>query len=206
MSQRLLNPSVVPPDGFRFRFPETGHWSVAQTHDDWLRDAYAHLKGNGLPIPPNLRQQMEEQLCASLPAGQCEEFDPSRVEPLTRIHRGDIIEGMKVFWEWFREGRPLVEQAEAERRAAICSSCYLNVQVIGCSSCHEVAEGLTAKVSTKLDDKLIACSVCKCALKAKVHFPLSTLESVDSEWKQKNYAPLCWLKKDSVNYAGKNNG
>jgi hypothetical protein len=198
--QRLLNPNIVPPDGFKYRHPETGYWSVAETHDDWLRRAYDHLKGNGLPVPPNLRQVMEEQLCAILPSGWCDEFDPNRVEPITRLHRGDIIEGMEVFLRWGLQKKPTVDQKEAERRAEICANCYLNVQVQGCSSCYQVAEELTKRFHTSRDDKLAACGVCKCWLKSKVHFPLGILESIDSEWKQQNYPDFCWLKRGGKNY------
>jgi len=199
--QRLLKPDIVPPDGFKYRHPETGHWSVAETHDDWITRAYEHLKGNGLTVPPNLRQVMEEQLCAILPEGHCEEFDPNRVEPLTRIHRGDVLDGMKVFATWAFKGSPFVAQDEADRRASICANCYLNVQVQGCSSCHQIADELTKKATTKLDDRLIACAVCKCLLRAKVHFPLAVLETTDSEWKQNTYPDFCWLKRGGKNYA-----
>jgi hypothetical protein len=198
--QRLLNPDIVPPDGFKWRSPETGWWSVAETHVDWIRAAHDHLKGNGLPVPLDLRQQMEEQLCKTLPAGWCEEFDPNRVEPITRLHRGDIIEGMEVFLRWGVQKKPVTDQDESERRAAICANCYLNVQVQGCSSCYQVAEELTKRFHTSRDNQLAACAVCKCWLKAKVHFPLRILESVDSDWKQQNYPSFCWLKRGGKNY------
>lgn len=200
--QKLLTRETVPPDGFRYRQPETGKWSISETYDNWVKQAYEHIKGNQLPMPPNLQQVMEQQLCSTLPPGWCEEFDPNRVEPLTRMHRGDIIEGMKVFSIWFLQGQPFVDQVEAERRAAICANCYLNVQVEGCTSCHKVAEDLTSKVSTSLDSKLQACAVCKCLLRAKVHFPLDILNTTDSDWKQNTYPDFCWLKKDGPNYFG----
>lgn len=199
--QRLLNPDLVPPEPhFAYRNPQSGHWSVSQTHDDWIKQEYEHRKGNGMDVPPNLRQIMEEQLCSTLPAGWCEEFDPNRIEPLTRMHRGDVLEGMKVFAKWAVQKAPYVSQVEAERRADICSRCHLNVQVLGCSSCHAIADELTKKVSTSKDGNLIACAVCKCLLRAKVWFPLPILETVDNEWKQKTYPKFCWLKKGGENY------
>ena len=77
-----------------------------------------------------------------------------------------ILHGKEVF----------VSQEEAEKRAEICASCDLNVNIAGsCGACADrIARALAVIGSrrTKLDEKLGACSICSCALRAAVHVPI----------------------------------
>jgi hypothetical protein len=69
----------------------------------------------------------------------------------------------------------LVEQQEADRRAAICAECPLNQPLGDCPKCRETVGWLREKIagrSTRLDNRLNACSICGCDLKAAVHVRL----------------------------------
>jgi hypothetical protein len=199
---RLLRRDIIPPGGqFRFRHFETGFTSTGGDYDTWINEVVKHRMANNLPWDrATIVRIAEEQMCSTLPPGWCAEFDPNRVEPLTRVTWGDIYQGMQVFARWFKEGRPYVIQEEAERRAEICSKCYLNVNVEGCGTCHELAQFLSGDVKTSFDPVLASCGVCKCLLKAAVHFPINTLEPEDSSVHQQNYPAFCWRKIGGENY------
>jgi hypothetical protein len=48
---------------------------------------------------------------------------------------------------------------------------------------------------------LKTCAVCKCFIRAKVHFPMDTLDT-QSDKVQGMYPDFCWLNKESPNYRG----
>ena len=144
---------------------------------------------------------MQHQLCQGLPPGWCMYDDDNRVRPTVSLGFNDVIGGLKTFARWIASGCKFVAQTEADRRAAICSRCYLNVDIQGCAGCQTAIKEVVGDRKTKLDGALRACGVCKCFLKAKVHFPIDTLDT-ESEKVQGMYPGFCWLNKDSENYRG----
>lgn len=190
---------ACPPDGYRYVFPDDGYLVHAWTYVDWVEFARQHLQTNGKAIPPELEADMQHQLCLSLPPGFCMYDDPNRPRPSTTLTWADVQGGVKTFAKWIAGGMKYVEQKEAERRALICSRCYLNVHVQGCTACKAAVKEITRFQRTKSDASLRACAVCKCLLQAKVHFPISTLDTSD-EKVQSMYPEFCWLKKTGENY------
>ena len=190
-----------PPDGFRYVFPETGKEIHAWTYVDWVQLAKNHLQANNLPVPQDLGEIMQEQLCKTLPPGWCNYDDPNRVRPSTSLSWGDIATGIATFTRWIGGGCKYVTQDEADRRALVCSRCYLNVNIEGCSGCQKIVQEITGQRKTKYDFALKACGVCHCLLRAKVHFPQAILDK-ESEKVQEQYSevPHCWLNKRSENY------
>lgn len=195
----LSKPSVCPPNGFTYRFPSDGFIAHGWTHQDWIQAARNHLAGNNMPEPLDLVAQMETQLCQTLEPGWCNYDDPGRPRVNTSLGWDDIQSGIATFSKWALRGAPVVTQEEANRRALICSRCYLNVNVSGCSGCHKIAKELLRNKHSKYDFALRACAVCKCLLRAKVHFPISTLDRKDSAV-QSLYPTHCWLNKTSENF------
>lgn len=190
-----------PPDGFRYVFPEDGYVVHAWAWNDWIPLAKAHLSANDRPIPPDLEDQMEHQLCSTLPPGWCMYDDPNRPRPTTSLTWSDVVNAVNTFTRWIHGGMKFVSQQEAERRAEICSRCYLNTTVSGCAACHAAIDSLLSGQSTRHDSHLKACAVCKCLLRAKVHFPISTLDK-ETSTVQNLYPEHCWLNKQSENYSG----
>lgn len=190
-----------PPDGFRYVDPVDGYLSHAWAYVDWVELQRSHLNANNREIPANLGALMQDQLCQSLPPGWCLYDDPSRPRPSTVLSWNDVSAGIKTFTRWIAKGAKFVEQREAERRAVICSRCYLNVNVQGCSGCQKAVVELVGDRKTHYDTALRSCAVCKCFLKAKVHFPIDTLDT-QSEKAQELYPDFCWLNKESENYVG----
>lgn len=195
----LSNPRVCPPDGFRYVFASDGYLVHAWVYEDWVQFARNHLQANNTPEPPTLAADMEEQLCLSLPPGWCNYDDPNRPRINPSMTWDDVKAALTTFATWIKEGLHYVTEDEAERRALICSRCYYNISVQGCAACHAAAETVVRAKRTKYDHALKACGVCKCLLRAKVHFPLSTLDKI-TPGKQALYPEFCWLKKDGPNY------
>ena len=190
-----------PPDGFRYVDPEDGFVAHAWTFNDWIPVEIAHLRANNRTIPENLPALMQDQLCKTLPPGWCNYDDPNRPRPSTSLDWNDIVGGLGVFANWIATGAQFVDQEEADRRALICSRCYLNTNVSGCASCHKAVAEITKTRHTKYDFALKACAACKCLLKAKVHFPVSSLDKTP-DVVQAIYPDHCWLNKRSANYRG----
>ena len=199
--QKLRNRDLVPPDPIYFRYvhAETGHSSQSQTYDSWLADTYAHRRANNLPIPIDFTAQMEDQLCSSLPAGWCSGTDPNRPDVDMRFTVGDV-------WNWTKAqlavlSTGFVSQDEAERRAKICSGCYMNINAQGCRGCQDVAtlfSNQLAKKQTSADMFLRNCGSCRCYLRALVHFPIDAIPKDDTL--QKVFPSFCWQKIAGENY------
>lgn len=204
MLQQLKSYREVPPDGYRYTFPETGHTIKSWSITAWVDKAREHLEANNLPVPDNLQAIMEDQLCNLLPVTWCEYTDPDRPRIDTRFSWADVEQGSKTLFEWVKQGLPLVSQDEAERRAKICANCYANVRADGCGqSCRELIRaiiGIFVSRQTSVDFRLNACGVCKCVLKNKVHVPLEVIEKYDNPSFQAMFPNFCWLRKDSDNY------
>lgn len=197
---RLINlMGPCPPDGYRYVFPQTGHAVTGWNYNDWLQAANNHLHANNMPIPEDLDAQMQDQLCRTLPPGWCNYDDPKRPRPSTSLTWNDVLIGVVTFTRWIAAGCKYVTQEEADRRALICSRCYLNVNVQGCSGCHKAVQEIVRNKKSKHDASLRSCAVCKCFLRAKVHFLISTLDT-DNPGAQVMYPEFCWLKKGSENY------
>lgn len=190
-----------PPDGFRYVFPTDGWVCHAWTYVDWVQAAKDHLYANGEPVPDSLAQDMEEQLCLTLPPGWCNYDDPNRPRVSTSMDWNAIQNGVSTMARWVEGGMQFVVKEEAERRALICSRCYLNVNVTGCAACHAAVAQLVRGVSTKYDFALKACAACKCLLRAKVHFPMEVLDKENAAVQQL-YPDHCWLKQGGINYGG----
>lgn len=202
---RFNNTANSPPDFWRFTDPETGFVSKAVDHYNWMLQINAHRKGNGLPLISEA--VAENQLCQQMPPGWCHHDDDeqhSRSWVNTRLRWSDIVEGTKAYVALIASGFKTVEQEEANRRAKICSSCYLRVQPQGCGSCVKLGQIVTgdlAQKKTPYDDHLVnmACAICSCPVKSLVHFEMPALDSTDSPEKQAAYPNFCWRKQGGEN-------
>jgi len=172
----------------------------AWDYQTWVENARAHLVANGQAVPEDLPVLMEDQLCQTLEPGWCNYDDPGRPRVNTDLSWGDVLGGLATFAEWLARGMRYVSQAEADRRAEICARCYLNVNIGGCAACQKMVAQVIGDRTTKYDPNIRACAVCKCVLKAKVHFPISVLDR-QAKKAQPLYPEFCWLKKGGRNYA-----
>lgn len=197
--RRLLNRSEAPPqdgDGFSFRyvFPEDAFVARASAYNDWEQAIKEHAVGNSLPIPD--MAVCEDQLCGLLPPERCRyETGDMKSQDISGFTVSDVVNWIKVVATKILTGVNYVSREEAERRAAICVRCPMNVAAHGCSGCASIAEMLTPGMSmrhTLQDSKLKNCGICKCYNKISVHFPLDVLKA--SSIDRSAYPDFCWRK------------
>jgi hypothetical protein len=156
-----------------------------------VEDVRNHLKGNGLPVDPNLSLTMQAWWCSNVSAENCSEpANPNMKDTVAMAER--FLRTAKAF---VFSGAEKVPQEEAERRAAICAECPMNVTGNFCTSCfmRNMVASTVAMVSgwkTSKDDKLKACGVCSCDLKIKVHVPKDQMnyKELDGLWTER-----CWM-------------
>lgn len=170
----------------------------------WVMDGMSAATYSGLfslwvehhppPLPLDLAQAFQDAFCRANPRVHCEAVAPVTNETRT-LNAGDVIRFLRVLREWIGEGRELVPQAEAERRAEICAGCRYNVHVAGCSVCQGLAAKVTEIVgarSTRVDAQLQGCAICACENKSQVHLPLAVLhKGVTPEME---FPDWCWKK------------
>src|ERR1051326_1781536 len=191
--RRLKTLGVCPPDPVRFSYfhQETGHRSGPFFDYYTLVQAYKeHRKANSLPIPDNYDEVIQEQICSQLPPELCTyERGVDQTWINLNFTFADVINFTKVLIKQAIFGNKYVPQEEANRRASICTSCYLNVNVGGCGGgCRELVEQVTIKDrTTPYDMHLKNCAVCHCFNKAQIHFDLDVLEISDSSERQSQY-------------------
>jgi hypothetical protein len=188
MKARLVSRGRIPyGGGYRIRDPLSGQELAGTTFAQVLGKAVASRKANGLPIGLGFAEEVEDWCCASQPT-ECQDVDPLKPRK-KRLTLDDMLRGARVLLSFKLGGSHVVSSEEAERRAAICSKCYMNSGYQRpCSACHELADlarSITGGRQTSLDRKLHACHVCGCSLQAAVWLELKDqCKGVDAEMRR----------------------
>lgn len=202
--RRLRDTSVAPPEFFTYVHPESGHKTQAMDYRSWIIKCIEDRKANGWPVPDDFELQAQDQLCQTLPPDLWEIDSGDKSWVNTRLNWDDVLRGTKTYLQWRKEGKPFVKPEEAERRASICNSCYLNVRIAGCGGfCREVTRIVTetkGEHKTSYDANLLNCACCKCTNASQIWFPLTLLESNDTPQLQDKYPLHCWKSHQSANY------
>ena len=187
-----------PPNGYRYVFPEDGFTAHAWTYVDWINEALNHAHANNLPNPDP--SKMEEQFCMTLPPGWCTYDAPNRTSIV--LEWKDVLSAAQKFGSWLAGGLSIVPQEQALRRAEICSRCFLNVPMTGCSVCQATVHKVAGQLpKTKFDPHLRSCAVCHCVLRMKIWFPKEILDKETSGVRNQYKAvPWCWQNPESENY------
>jgi len=182
---RVVNTVDVPRGGWRYTVECTGATVSAGSINSLKRDVFAHLMANRKEIPRDLEEQIEDAACRGLGASGahwCEErVVPSGRTARSRWRLGEVLKFLKTIWAWgssTQGGFRFVPMAEAERRAAICATCPMNLSVPGCLGCSGVAKlvkVIRGNHVTTHDAKLEVCDACGCELKVKVLVPAEVL-------------------------------
>lgn len=201
----LNNPGVTIPGGFRWWCEDTKSYVPATGHmvgyTDFIFACKKHCMANNLPIGSQFEQQIQDQLCQNLGSEWCN-INGAKIPPpggwLFDIQ--SVINGTRTLSHWLLKAKgKKVEPAEAERRAAICSTCYMNADPTGCSNCSlnslkEIANLVVGGATTAYDSRLKSCRACGCSLKAKIHLPLDILRDNLNETQMSSLPEFCWLK------------
>lgn len=199
--QKLMEPHTVPPDGYRYLQAETKTWIRASDYHNLFQNVLDHRKANNLPVGTFWEAEVEDQLCQSLPPGQCKESVPGQGRNVfTRVHWDEIVSGTKTIASWAAQGFAKVDQAVADARADTCSRCYFNVQMHGgCHSCGQLTKLATTFVGarrTKADPFLKACAVCRCSLQVKVWTPIEAIDKGTTEELLSKFPSFCWIPRE----------
>ena len=210
---KLSREDQVPPGNYRFTVPETGY-RIADKHT--LEELYdrveQHYLDNKIPLPPNWRELVVDQLCRQLPEGWCYYSDGKQYEGNTPVlSLENILKGITSLSALATEaaagGDPFVDQSEAEERAKICSRCYYNQRSNFCMGCGgaRVILDMVGKVKgqrkTSIDYALQNCGICGCRNDAIVHVKKNILLKGEKEETTNKRPDWCWLKADSLSEA-----
>ena len=201
---RILDKSTPPPGGWYWVEPSTQRIFKHYARDAFFQEIRDHRLRQGIPIEPGWEERIEDEICRNNPhwgrevCGRTERYGERRPVSLAAMQSflnvvghwvAGILHGKEVF----------VSQEEAEKRAEICASCDLNVNIAGsCGACADrIARALAVIGSrrTKLDEKLGACSICSCALRAAVHVPIEPqIAGLSEELKEdfRKVSSYCW--------------
>jgi hypothetical protein len=165
-----------------------------------IRTAYQR---NNVPIPDNLRAQVEHYICLHTDASVCQgDYEPgdeqSRILKTADIRRS-VSELKKAELKWPLD-KFLVPRALAETRAACCARCRLN-ELGHCTTCRGLAgyvkEAIAGRTTT-LDSQLGICSVCSCLIAAKIHVSKEALQAAGRHPGEGEYPAHCWLTTEGV--------
>lgn len=207
--QRLIEPDVVPPDGYRYFQAETRVTIRGGDYRDLFLQVKAHRLANNIPLGPLWQDEVEDQLCRALPSGFCRQTNPNRdrINVATRVTWGDIERGTSAMVNWALGGMAYCDQALAEKRADICSRCFYNVQIQercgGCGALVNLVHRAIGGRKTRSDPSLRQCAVCKCSNAVQVHFPIEQLATTVPPEMLKQFPDWCW-KKEEIEALGTN--
>ena len=94
--------------------------------------------------------------------------------------------------------KPLVDPAEAERRAVICASCPMNVPIEGCVMCKTILRKIAEYVGARTTphcNLLQGCGVCGCELKVAVWVDLETQQQAIDPETNAAFPSGCWKRR-----------
>lgn len=163
--------NLVPPGYLRFVVPD-GTVIMGADVKTWYAKIQKHYSDNGYALPYDFREIAQDQWCRTSPPGWCQYENGTGYTGINvHISLNDLLNGMNVLVSIAASPDPLVDQAEADRRAAICAACPANVLVPGCAPCVGISNlvvGIKGKKTTKADAYLKTCGLCKCSNEAQV--------------------------------------
>jgi hypothetical protein len=195
----------VPAGGWRYFQAETKYTVRAASWGELVTAVKNHRIANKIPIGLEIEREIESQLCAILPAGACEMDDKSHAAAaagLGRLTFAQVLAGTATLIDWALHGKEAVAKDVAEARGTICSRCFYNQNIDGCSTCNmgsirEIANKLTSgeklSVDAYLDAK--ACALCGCSSKAHVWVPLDILQRHVDDALNARFPDWCWKKR-----------
>ncbi len=204
IKMKLKSRGVIPYGGyFRPLDPLTGIRVSAVTWDHLMTKVQEERRGNGAPIGLDIENEVEQWCCIAHP-DEVEVYDERLPKPRP-LNLDDVVRGTKVLAAFKLAGKPTVINEEANRRAAICSKCPMNLmwsQACSlCSNLDEIVQGIVGKVRTAMDQQLYACNICHCSLKGAVHIPNAILNRENNAEMNRAFevaaeAFNCWHRPD----------
>lgn len=201
MKLQLTEPNRVPY-GSEWRYQQPG-FSEPITAPFWellLQRVRDFRKANSLPIGLGFEEEIEAYVCAHQPS-ECSNFDTDKIRP-RKLTLSDIITGTRTMLSFWWNGKPIVQRAEAERRAAICVNCPNNVLFAKsctgiCAELREVVSDIINHQGTQFDSRLHSCQICGCFLQASIWIDSKLQVDVLTPEQQAQFETVdpCWKKR-----------
>ena len=197
---KVLNEHMVIPGGWSYRVPETGveiaGGSWPQLHE-FIRN---HYTANAIKIPANLDTLITEYACLNGADCSYDEVNIPKPAGLKSLQLGDVIRFSMSLLHGLTVGGGKVGQAEANRRANICSTCQFNRKPLGCTGCNarvlkDAVKTFSQHGSTPVDESLQSCEFCGCFIRSMVWFPIETLHKFSDAIENENLPAHCWKKR-----------
>ena len=195
--KKFIDKTTTPPGGFRYVQPESGFEFRSITAASIFRSIRDHRAANGYDLTPGWEDRVEDEMCASMPAGVCAHKEETPAAVGRSITVSDVVNFLKTLAYWTRDSREFVPQEEAERRAKICVDCPFNVKPANCTPCAGLAKRIASLLgarTTSHDAGLQSCAVCGCS-SAQVHFPLEVLHKFLPEEINLKLPTWCWKRR-----------
>lgn len=190
--------NVSPPGGWRYWQKETRFTIKADSLNALIEKVRGHrtYKGFTPTDRESVRLDIERQICARLTKNECKPEGPE--DSWVPLEDPNSLLSIKKVWsfskaavDWLTSGRPMVSEAEMQRRAAICLDCPLNQNVTGCGSCGVMGIINSAIPKDRRVDGLNECVACGCSVKALVNVPEGTILAAH-EGRTINLPDWCW--------------
>lgn len=198
------------PSG-HFRIIVNGQTLSHFDYDSIVNLYRAHMRERNLPLWPGWEEEFQDEMCRQNPQwkGVCVDANPPKEAKVSNADVRAFIESVGRMIENLGTGNEsFVSNEEAVRRAEICVGCPKNsVTVNWCPNCpgsvvravkkfRDFFKGKSPDLTTPLDDKLLACEVCKCANATQIHLSTEILTHVKH---QGDYPSHCWKICNSPN-------
>lgn len=191
---------VSTPNGnWKYRQPETEKTFEHSNPNVLFHQVWDHrmsLPHLNLDISGGWKDRLWHDICAQDEYLLCDDTEDKG----TWIGMGDIWRFLTAMGEWLSQGMKLVQQDVAEKRARICAGadtgkkCPNNQTIGSCWGCKGIGKMLSSLIgerSTTQTDQLETCSVCKCALRAKIWLPQDAVKIEPDK-----VPSFCWMKGD----------
>ncbi len=193
----LPNLHTSPPGEWRYKVPETGQSFHGSNWPQLQEQLVAHYRATGYAFPEDLFARVEAYICANAP-DYCEGV-PADAPRFSLGHSfTTVVQGTKTLAHWLLTGRRYVDQEVANRRALTCSGCVYNLEPQGCNGCNanvmkEAVALVVGKRATPHDERLKACRICGCDLRAKTHIPHAIIVAHMPADQQAQLPSHCWV-------------
>lgn len=188
---KKLLPHVGPAD-LVFVDPDSGYRFRAPSRDALIKHIIAYRQQNGLEPIEELTAVLENYWCG-LPENRSNCVPLKLRRGFARYMKGGIALLLNILY------RNTVSQAEADRRAEICTGCTYNVfpkKGWSVAWADAMAEQMVGQKKSKHHNELGNCEVCTCPLRAKV-FWKGKIDLTEKERKRMTQVG-CWQTEPGI--------
>lgn len=229
MPFQVIDKSRTPPGGWQYRYAAT-NWQITEPLNKSFSDAVNlmidHAKANptkGFPTDFKTASEYLETYTAKRLNNnpqyirEVDENGQTAQKKTTHLLSGlsglregvahavnrfrETANGARILADWLGHGGIPVSQAQAEKRAEICSGCKLNRRrdnPISSTVAETIIEHERARHQVELrttrDVALNTCGHCGCYLKLKVWVPTKYLDQPPAS----TFPPHCWINKENA--------